>query len=130
MGHTQYKTNLLTKQRFKPQVSAAFGSVSIWIHAYGINPQNPDSVMPLNPPEENAEVSSNAESSLIAQDKINLGGITPAIRDGLIVASMDIIVEANFSDFASQWFILTARSGMLALAVSDNNWLGISMVAE
>lgn len=76
------------------------------IDAYGINPQNPDSVMPSNPPEENADVSSNAESSFIAQDRINLGGITPAIRGGLIVASTDIIVESNFSGFAYQWFSL------------------------
>jgi hypothetical protein len=33
------KTNLLTKLRFKPQVSAAFASVSILIHAIFVDPE-------------------------------------------------------------------------------------------
>jgi hypothetical protein len=32
------KTNPLTKLRFKPQVSAAVGSMSIWIYAYRVYP--------------------------------------------------------------------------------------------
>jgi hypothetical protein len=34
-----HKTNTLTKLRFKPQVSAAFASVSILIDANRINPE-------------------------------------------------------------------------------------------
>jgi hypothetical protein len=62
--------------------------------------------MSSNPPEETAEVSSNAESSVTTQDKINWGGITPAVRDRFVVAGIETIVELNLSACASQWVIL------------------------
>jgi hypothetical protein len=78
------KTNPLTKQRFKPQVSAAFGSVSILIKANGINPQNFDISCISEVTESSFEVCCDLPSTILKCDRPFHIGVSLAIGHGFI----------------------------------------------
>jgi hypothetical protein len=75
------KTNPLTKLRFKPQVSAAFGSVSIRICASHVQPQPSHLILMVEIAEHCVHMPSKLDFIVIGSDVAEIFDISPAVGD-------------------------------------------------
>ena len=75
------KTNPFTKLRFKPQVSAAFASVSILIDADLVGPETPWSIQLSKPSQSIVEAGSEPNALAVADDLVAAVRLAPHVRE-------------------------------------------------